>query len=98
MEADMQSQMSETPSAKSRVDELIAQAQAEDEEEKSSVHRSQQDSRIGDELNEADEDALGEESESGSDDENSRVFYKASELIVSRPIFQLILLCNRFDM
>ena len=75
MEADMQSQMSETPSAKSRVDELIAQAQIDDEEEKS--HQSQQ-SRAGD-LHEADED----EEESGSDDDNTRVFYKASELIVS---------------
>lgn len=65
--------MSETPSAKSRVDELIAQAQIDDEEEKS--HQSQQ-SRAGD-LHEADED----EEESGSDDDNTRVFYKASELI-----------------
>ena len=91
MEADMQSQMSETPSARSRVDELIAQAQAEAEEEKSSVQRSQQDSRLGDDLDEADED----EEESGSDDENSRVFYKASELIVSFYIHTLI--CNRFN-
>lgn len=50
----------------------------EDEENKSSHHQSQQASRNGD-LNEADED----EEESGSDDETSRVFYKASELIVS---------------
>ena len=74
MEEDMESQMSQTPSVKSRVDELMDQVMAEEEEEKMSMHSQSK---------KADDEDDEDEGENSDDSEGHNVFYKASELIVS---------------
>ena len=78
----MQSNMSETPSVKSRAQQIMDEVMAE-EEEKMSMSQSQKGSVAGHEQNEAEEDDDEEEEEEDSDEEGHNVFYKAQELIVS---------------
>ena len=73
MEEDMQSVLSETPSAKSRAQEIMDEVEAE-EEEKSVVSQSQRRQPESSAGQPNDDD---EEEEEDSDDDNHNVFYKA---------------------
>ena len=71
MEEDMQSHMSESPSVKSRAQQILDEVMAE-EEEKMSMHTDRDAAADDEDEEEEDED---------SDDEGSNVFYKSSDLI-----------------
>jgi len=77
----MERSMSQTPSVKSRVDEMLEQVQAE-EEEKMSMTQSQYGRSIQGDPDEQNSDKEDEDAES-DDSEGHNVFYKPSELIVS---------------
>ena len=72
MEEDMQDQMSESPSVKSRAQRILDEVMAE-EEEKMSISQTGRDA--------AGDDDDEEEEEEDSDDEGNNVFYKSSDLI-----------------
>ncbi len=79
MEEDMQSHYSETPSVKSRAQEIMDQVMAEEEEKMSAAGMSR--SKAGNGYDDSDKEE--DEEEEDSDDEKNNVFYKASDLIVS---------------
>ena len=85
IEEDMQSQMSEAVSAKSRAQEIL-DAVAAEEEEKLSMTQSQKFSMRERDENDSNRSSGDEDEDDDKDDENQNVFYKASELIVSLPL------------